>query len=48
MSLTTLDPRTALVAIDLQQGIVAMPTQPYPGAEVVSRTAALAESFRAH
>lgn len=48
MSLTTLDPRTALVAIDLQNGIVAMPTQPYPGPEVVSRTAALADAFRAH
>ncbi|MEU0256773.1 hydrolase [Streptomyces sp. NPDC006184] len=48
MSLTTLDPRTALVAIDLQNGIVAMPTKPYPGADVVSRTAGLADAFRAH
>ncbi|WP_432169158.1 hydrolase [Streptomyces sp. 1222.5] len=47
MSLTTLDPRTALVAVDLQNGIVAMPTQPYPGPEVVSRTAELADAFRA-
>ncbi|MFE2064858.1 hydrolase [Streptomyces sp. NPDC059467] len=47
MSLSTLDPRTALVVIDLQQGIVAMPTQPYSGAEVVARTAELAAAFRA-
>ncbi|MFK0112840.1 hydrolase [Streptomyces sp. NPDC091217] len=47
MSLSTLDPRTALVVIDLQQGIVAMPTQPYSGAEVVARTAELADAFRA-
>ena len=26
MSVTTLDPRTALVVIDLQQGIVGLPT----------------------
>ncbi|AGS73356.1 hydrolase [Streptomyces collinus] len=46
MSLTTLDPRTALVAIDLQNGIVGMPTQPYAGADVVARTAELADAFR--
>lgn len=37
---------TALVVIDLQNGIVAMPTVPYAGAEVVSRAARLAASFR--
>ncbi|MCG7209071.1 hydrolase [Streptomyces arenae] len=47
MSLSTLDPRTALVVIDLQQGIVGMPTQPHTGAEVVARTAQLADAFRA-
>ncbi|MEU4039418.1 hydrolase [Streptomyces collinus] len=46
MSLTMLDPRTALVAIDLQNGIVGMPTQPYAGADVVARTAELADAFR--
>ncbi|MFF7754614.1 hydrolase [Streptomyces sp. NPDC007971] len=46
MSLTTLDARTALVAIDLQAGITGMPTQPYPAADVVSRTAELADAFR--
>ncbi|MFD5540779.1 hydrolase [Streptomyces sp. NPDC127079] len=47
MSLSTLDPRTALVVIDLQQGIVAMPTQPHSGADVVARAAELAAAFRA-
>ncbi|MCF3130084.1 MULTISPECIES: hydrolase [Streptomyces] len=48
MSLTTLDPRTALVAIDLQRGIVGMPTQPYAASDVVARTAELADAFRSH
>ncbi|MER7185810.1 hydrolase [Streptomyces hyaluromycini] len=47
MSLSTLDPRTALVVIDLQQGIVGMPTQPHTGPEVVARTVELADAFRA-
>ncbi|WP_406431636.1 hydrolase [Streptomyces sp. NBC_00631] len=47
MSLSTLDPRTALVVIDLQQGIVGMPTQPHTGAEVVARAVELADAFRA-
>jgi nicotinamidase-related amidase len=47
MTVTALDPRTALVVIDLQAGIVAAPTEPYTGAEVVARSVALAEAFRA-
>jgi nicotinamidase-related amidase len=47
VALTTLDARTALVVIDLQNGIVARATQPHPAAEVVARTARLAEAFRA-
>ncbi|MCX5053775.1 MULTISPECIES: hydrolase [unclassified Streptomyces] len=47
MTVTALDPRTALVVIDLQAGIVGAPTQPYTGAEVVTRTAELADAFRA-
>lgn len=46
MSATTLDPRTALVVIDLQRGIVAMPTAPHPADEVVTRSAQLAAAFR--
>lgn len=48
MTVTALDPRTALVVIDLQAGVVARPVQPYTGAEVVTRTAELAEAFRSH
>ncbi|MFJ9539579.1 hydrolase [Streptomyces sp. NPDC101225] len=47
MTVTALDPRTALVVIDLQAGIVAAPAQPYPTTEVVTRTAELADAFRA-
>jgi nicotinamidase-related amidase len=45
MALTTLDPKTALVVIDLQKGIVAYPTV-HPIDEVVKRAAALADAFR--
>jgi nicotinamidase-related amidase len=48
MALTTLDPNTALVAIDLQHGIVAAPTTPYTGPDVVSRATQLAAAFRNH
>ncbi|GGI96785.1 hydrolase [Streptomyces brasiliensis] len=47
MALTALDPRTALVVIDLQRGIAGAPTQPYSGAEVVARSVELADAFRA-
>lgn len=45
MSVTTLDPHTALIVIDLQNGIVAYPTS-HPTTEVVARAAALAAAFR--
>ena len=48
MAVTTLDPNTALILIDLQKGIVARDTKPYSSAEVVARAAALAGAFRAH
>lgn len=47
MSATTLDPQTALVLIDLQKGITALPTV-HPADEVVARGARLAASFREH
>ncbi|MEW2294306.1 hydrolase [Streptomyces sp. NPDC006743] len=47
MALTALDPRTALVVIDLQAGIAAAPTAPHTGPEVVARSVELAEAFRA-
>ncbi len=39
--------RTALVVIDLQSGIVAMPTAPRSSAEVVARAAQMAKALRA-
>jgi len=47
MAITTLDPKTALILIDLQKGVVGMPTV-HPGAEIVKRAAALADAFRRH
>jgi len=43
----TLDQATALVLIDLQQGITALPTA-HPADEIVLRSAALADAFREH
>src|ERR1700744_774485 len=47
MTVTTLDPKTALIVIDLQKGIVTMPTA-HPIGEVVKHSGALAEAFRRH
>ncbi|MEV6193338.1 hydrolase [Streptomyces sp. NPDC051920] len=49
MAVTTLDPRTALVLIDLQNGIVGNPAvAPVTGADVVERAVRLADAFRGH
>ncbi|MEJ0064936.1 MAG: isochorismatase family protein [Caulobacteraceae bacterium] len=45
MTVTTLDPKTALVVIDLQKGIVGLPTV-HPIAGVLASAAALAAVFR--
>jgi nicotinamidase-related amidase len=45
-SLTLAPATTALVLIDLQKGIVGMPTQPYAASEVVANSAQLARRFR--
>ncbi|HZZ13730.1 MAG TPA: isochorismatase family protein [Paraburkholderia sp.] len=45
MALTTLDPKTALVIIDLQKGIVALPAV-HPTSEVVARSVKLLDAFR--
>ncbi|MXV44733.1 hydrolase [Saccharibacter sp. 17.LH.SD] len=43
----TLSPRTtALLLIDLQNGIVALPTAPYSGAEIVERSKKAIDIFR--
>jgi nicotinamidase-related amidase len=47
MPLTTLDSHTALIVIDLQNGIVGFPTV-HPIAEVVRNAATLADAFRRH
>jgi len=47
MALTTLDPKTALIVIDLQKGIVAYPTA-HPAAEIVKQASVLADAFRRH
>ena len=46
MPVTAIDPRTALVVIDLQKGIVGYPTV-HPIADILQRAAALAAAFRA-
>jgi nicotinamidase-related amidase len=47
MPLTTIDPKTALVVIDLQKGIVGLPTAHSTG-DVVAKAAKLAAAFRSH
>ncbi|RXH58598.1 hydrolase [Granulicella sibirica] len=48
MAELTLDPKTtALILIDLQHGIIALPVKPYSGPEVAERGSKLAAAFRA-
>jgi nicotinamidase-related amidase len=47
MPLTTLDPKPALIVIDLQKGIVGLPTA-QPINEVVKHARGLADAFRRH
>lgn len=47
MAVTTLDPQTALVVIDLQKGILALPTA-HPTGPIVEQACALLEAFRRH
>jgi nicotinamidase-related amidase len=47
MPVTTLDADTALIVIDLQNGVVSFPTV-HPASEVIDRSAQLAEAFRRH
>ncbi|MFF3057568.1 isochorismatase family protein [Streptomyces sp. NPDC057909] len=46
MTATTLDQKTALVVVDLQKGIVDLPTA-HPAADIVANSATLADAFRA-
>jgi nicotinamidase-related amidase len=45
MSLTQLDTTAALIVIDLQKGIVGIPTV-HPASEIVDRSAQLGRAFR--
>jgi len=45
MTLTTLDPATALVVVDLQKGIIGLPFV-HPISQVVERSRALLDAFR--
>jgi DUF1009 family protein len=45
MPLTKLDITAALIVIDLQKGVVGLPTV-HPTTEIVARTARLARAFR--
>ena len=47
MALTTLDPTSALIVIDLQKGIASLPLA-HPISEVLANAVALAEAFRRH
>jgi len=47
MAVTTLDPKTALIVVDLQTNIVSLPIV-HPMDDVVKRVRALTEAFRAH
>jgi nicotinamidase-related amidase len=47
MAVTTLDPKTALIVVDLQKGIVGSPLA-HPIAEIVERARSLAAAFRRH
>ena len=45
MPLTTLDPKTALIVVDLQKGLVSYPTV-HPLSDIIAQARDLAEAFR--
>jgi nicotinamidase-related amidase len=47
MTVSTLDPRTALILVDLQKGIVGLPLA-HPGGDVIGHARALVDAFRRH
>lgn len=48
MTVTALDPKTALIVVDLQKGVVSLPGGAHPMEEVVEHACALAAAFRRH
>jgi nicotinamidase-related amidase len=47
MPVTALDPKTALIVVDLQRGIVSLPTV-HPTSEIVKNASGMAAAFRRH
>jgi len=47
LTLTTLDPQTALIVVDLQNGVAALPAA-HPMDTVVTNAVALTDAFRSH
>jgi nicotinamidase-related amidase len=47
MTITSLDPNTALIVVDLQKGLLAYPTT-QPIGDIIGRASALADAFRRH
>jgi nicotinamidase-related amidase len=48
MTLTTLDPKTALIVVDLQKGVVGLPAAAHSMDTVIANSASLADAFRSH
>lgn len=48
MSVTTLDPKTALIVVDLQKALAMLPAVVPPLSETVANAAMLVEAFRRH
>jgi nicotinamidase-related amidase len=46
VSVTTLDPRTALVVVDLQKGVVGLPAAAHPMQTVIDNSVRLLDAFR--
>src|ERR1700726_5048598 len=47
MTVTVIDPKIALIVIDLQKGFVSLPTV-HPVGDIVKNAGALADAFRCH
>ncbi|MFD1559681.1 cysteine hydrolase family protein [Paraburkholderia silviterrae] len=48
MSITTIDPKTALIVVDLQKGIASLPAAVPPVSQTVASAVMLVEAFRRH
>lgn len=48
MPVTVIDPKPALIVVDLQKGLLNAPTKPYPMSDVIEQAGRLAKAFRAN